>query len=294
MPALDLRPLSLGELLDRTFFVYRRNFLLLWGIAAIPYGVAVAVIVMFFLLARLAGTASPALSNWTSVSTTVVGAVGGGFFSIGVIFFAVFLISFGALVIAVSQLYVGDKVRISDVFRKAFGRFWSLLGVLVLGILSVAAGLIFVVIPGIYVACRLSVAFAVAVIDKIGPLASIRRSFALTKGFAWRAFMIVLLAAAITYAAVAVFQMPFFFLMLASVKNRAMMLFWGVLAEIGYLFSIVLVAPVSTIGFVLFYYDLRVRKEAFDLQMMMQAIGTEPATPAATGSAPPMLGPDAS
>ncbi len=37
MAALDLRPLSLGELLDRTFFLYRRNFLLFVGIAAIPY-----------------------------------------------------------------------------------------------------------------------------------------------------------------------------------------------------------------------------------------------------------------
>jgi len=37
MAALDLRPLSLGELLDRTFFLYRRHFLLFVGIAAIPY-----------------------------------------------------------------------------------------------------------------------------------------------------------------------------------------------------------------------------------------------------------------
>ena len=33
MAALDLRPLSLGELLDRTFFLYRRHFLLFVGIA---------------------------------------------------------------------------------------------------------------------------------------------------------------------------------------------------------------------------------------------------------------------
>ncbi len=37
MAALDLRPLSLGELLDRTFFLYRRHFLLFIGIAAVPY-----------------------------------------------------------------------------------------------------------------------------------------------------------------------------------------------------------------------------------------------------------------
>jgi hypothetical protein len=31
MATLDLRPLSLGELLDRTFFLYRRHFLLFVG-----------------------------------------------------------------------------------------------------------------------------------------------------------------------------------------------------------------------------------------------------------------------
>jgi hypothetical protein len=37
MAALDLRPLSLGELLDRTFSLYRRNFWLFLGILRIPY-----------------------------------------------------------------------------------------------------------------------------------------------------------------------------------------------------------------------------------------------------------------
>ncbi|MGB7283639.1 MAG: hypothetical protein WBE13_15335 [Candidatus Acidiferrum sp.] len=36
MSTLDLRPLSVGELLDRTFSLYRRHFLLFIGISAIP------------------------------------------------------------------------------------------------------------------------------------------------------------------------------------------------------------------------------------------------------------------
>src|SRR5438552_9078889 len=36
MADLDLRPLSLGEILDRTFSLYRKNFLLFAGITAIP------------------------------------------------------------------------------------------------------------------------------------------------------------------------------------------------------------------------------------------------------------------
>ena len=36
MATLDLRPLSLGEILDRSFSLYRENFTLFIGIAAIP------------------------------------------------------------------------------------------------------------------------------------------------------------------------------------------------------------------------------------------------------------------
>ena len=38
----DLRPLSLGELLDRCFFLYRKNFLLFAGIVALPHLVLLA------------------------------------------------------------------------------------------------------------------------------------------------------------------------------------------------------------------------------------------------------------
>jgi len=37
MSQVDLRPLSMGELLDRTFSLYRRHFPLFIGIAAIPH-----------------------------------------------------------------------------------------------------------------------------------------------------------------------------------------------------------------------------------------------------------------
>jgi hypothetical protein len=35
--------------------------------------------------------------------------------------------------------------------------------------------------------------------------------------------------------------------------------------------------PFSSCVFTLFYYDLRVRKEAFDLEMLSQQIGIQPA-----------------
>jgi hypothetical protein len=60
MAALDLRPLSLGELLDRTFSLYRKHFFLFVGIAAIPYSFFFIINLAFSLLPIFAGAAR----NW--------------------------------------------------------------------------------------------------------------------------------------------------------------------------------------------------------------------------------------
>jgi hypothetical protein len=39
----------------------------------------------------------------------------------------------------------------------------------------------------------------------------------------------------------------------------------------------VLIAPIGTIACSLMYYNLRVRKEAFDVQHLMASLGTQPA-----------------
>ena len=123
---------------------------------------------------------------------------------------------------------------------------------------------------------------------------AIRRSLDLTKGFAWRAFMIILLTAALNMGVAAVLQLPFFFLIAVSAKQPQLVIVWTVLMEVGNLLGSVIVMPVSTIGFALFYYDLRVRKEAFDLQLMMQAVGGDPLPPPVAGGVPSMFGRDAS
>ena len=68
MDAMELRPLSTGEILDRTFTLYRQNFLLFLGISAIPH-----VLVLVLNLARVSITFSG--SSLTRVTTRNGGAV---------------------------------------------------------------------------------------------------------------------------------------------------------------------------------------------------------------------------
>jgi hypothetical protein len=142
--------------------------------------------------------------------------------------------------------------------------------------------------------CRLSVAIPSAVLEDLGPAESIRRSFALTRSFAGRAFMIYLLYFAMVFGIIAVFQFPFAMLLVMNAKQPQLVIMWTIFMQLGNFIGSSLVAPVSMIGFAIFYFDLRVRKEAFDLQRMMNAIGADPAAPPITGGVPSMFGRDAS
>src|SRR5580693_2650272 len=293
MATLDLRPLSLGELLDRTFFLYRRHFLLFVGIAAIPY--------TFFFIINLATALVPvfaqtaASSRLPTAGLAAVGIGGGLFALIAVLAGAVaFLFSVGATVFAVSEIYTGCQTSIRESLGRVRGKTGTIFGVLFLSGLIMIAGFIALIVPGIYLMCRICVATPAALLEDIGPSDSIRRTFDLTRNFAGRAFMIYLLYFAMVWGVVAVFQFPFMLLLAISAKQMQLRVLLTVLMQVGNFIGSVLVAPVSTIGFALFYYDLRVRKEAFDLQMMMQAIGADPMSPPIGGGTPSMFGRDAS
>jgi hypothetical protein len=289
MAALDLRPLSLGELLDRTFFLYRRHFLLFIGIAAVPYLVILVPVLAGLLLYGLpARSGSPSIVPAAAVVVIVLVILA------AIAVFVAFLYSAGASVFAVSEIYAGRSASIRGSFRLVRGKGWILLGIMFLSGLIMMGGFIALIIPGIYLMCRIPLATAAAMIEDIGPGDAIGRSFFLTKNFAGRSALIYLLAVSLQYGVGLMFQMPFLVLSAVTAKQSHLMLLWTVLGQVGGLLGGILVAPVHTIGFALFYYDLRVRKEAFDLQMMMQAIGADPVPPPITVGTPPVFGRDAS
>ena len=59
MALVETGPLTLGEILDRMFTIYRKNFLLLVGISGIPYGALIVVVGFFVALFALANGNAP-------------------------------------------------------------------------------------------------------------------------------------------------------------------------------------------------------------------------------------------
>jgi|SRR5580704_2422650 hypothetical protein len=281
MTTFDLRPLSLGEILDRTFTIYRGSFLLFIGISAIPrILVLILNLAQVFVLVPMGipmggvgqhppGSPEALLKGLGALM--IIGTLG---FVVGLL---VVLLTQGATIVAVSEIYLGRSITIAESFRKVRGDLGTLLGLLILNVLAVIAGFIFFIFPGIYIGCRLLVSVPAALSENIGPVEALERSFALTKDNAGRAFLILLLYVALSMGAGLLFAAPFQIGVMLSKNSPGMMTFWLAMTQVGAFIASVLVIPVVTIASAVFYYDLRVRKEAFDLQLLMSPQGIVPA-----------------
>jgi predicted secreted protein len=288
MSTLELRPLSIGELLDRTFSLYRRNFLLFIGISAIPQ-----LLVLALQLAQLAFTpvsvpVRPSVTtDFQSVSPGfstggVVGIL--GLVIVGIVIYVIaYLFSQGGTVFAVSELYLGRATTIGQSLGRVRGELGSLFGVVVLNGLVTGISFLLLIIPGIYMVCRLCVCIPAALLENLGPRESLERSFGLTKDNVGRAFLILLLYFVILYAALFLFDIPFAIGIQFEAHDPSMVRLLSALMQVGNFIAGVLITPILTIACSIFYFDLRVRKEAFDLQLMMNPLaGAVPAPPSAT------------
>jgi len=276
MTGLDLRPLTLGEILDRTFTLYRRHIVLFLGLVGIPQ-----VLVMAFQLTQMAlqrsYPGSFGLTDFAGFVSTIV---------LLVVSVLVYLFSQGGTILAVSEIYLGRSISIAQALGRVQENLGFLFGVVVLNFLAIVGAAILFVIPGIYVACRLMICVPAALIEERGPRDSLNRSWELTRDFAGRAFMIFLLFFAIALAANLLFVSPFSIGLATSLRNPSALWTWLILGQVGARVAAILTQPILLIATSIFYYDLRVRKEAFDLQFMMNPSAPPSAGP---GSVPSIL-----
>jgi hypothetical protein len=121
-------------------------------------------------------------------------------------------------------------------------------------------------------AVRYGVAVPAVVLESIPAGAGLRRSVELTRGNLGRVFLLMLCAVMIAYATAAIFQGPF---MVASIlagpetpAALGLAIAGALLGAVGGMFS----GPVMIIGLAMIYYDLRIRKEALDLHMLLESL----------------------
>ncbi|MCC6316943.1 MAG: hypothetical protein IT361_04550 [Gemmatimonadaceae bacterium] len=249
--AMTLRPMSLGDLLDASFSLYRRQLVPLVFVA-------------------LATQAIPlALSLYVEA--------GGGMLEHPFAWFVAMLASIvlGQLGIAtstfmVAEAYLGGSITPSDAFQRAQPFVGRLIASAFASGLLYVIGFLLLIVPGIIVLCGLAVtAPAIVLENQVSGTAGMRRSFHLTRGHRGKIFLAYLVA--------------FLLIMLPGIALGAFTVAaagntsvgtMGVMAFLVISVLQVLAYPFLYVLATLLYYDLRVRKEAYDLEMLSASLGT--------------------
>jgi len=287
-----LRPMSTSEILDRTFNLYRNNFLLFAGIPILPPALKVILDVLQLLSNPMTPSPNGTIGIGSRGGELTGAQVGGGLLLLLVYLFGAIMAS-SATVYAVSMVYLGKPVTIGGSYSGIWPRIGRLIGLfLMIVIIMVGLGLVVIGIPllifrsvrspelilviilvglplllHLYVC--LSLAPAVCIVENAGVIQSLNRSMALTRGTRGRIWLVFLLTFVIQMALGFAIGIP---VGIVSVTTHSIAL-TTTLVLISNFFVSTLVAPILTIPLVLMYYDQRVRKEAFDLQLMMEALG---------------------
>jgi hypothetical protein len=288
----ELRPLTTGEILDRTFFLYRSDFWLYVGLSSIAAAASV--------LASIGKIAYFHFSGMVATSPKAV--IAGGVFSIigAIVYFAVYSVTHAATVSAVSAIYLGEQTSISRAFDAvkshwlryclvALWQSWSagwiflllIIPVIVLARLGLKSvnGLIAVLVfsaigslvYGLIAYLRNSLAVPAAVMEDLPVRRAMRRSKQLVEDRKGRIFLLLLLLFALYFVAGAL-QFPFALLLLRSRSAEHIV---GQVFSLGVAFLCsALIGPVASIALCLFYIDERVRREAFDIEFLMDKSST--------------------
>lgn len=311
----QLRPMSLGEILDRTAELYRNHFLLFAGIAAIFAGLMLAVEMLHLgVLVLLGYPHIPPKLEWGYAVT------------LGVQVLAISLVaglSIAAFNRVVAWIYLSEPVTIRTAAGSILSRLRQYLWLMAVTMFRAWAplflvyvalfALLFAVMPsgflfnpqvaqqappqnpetllaagagmlilaflllgasifGVIMWLRYSLAMPACVVEglKTGP--AIQRSIELSEGSRGRIFVLWLLVYAVRMLLGILLGFPFVVFGLKH-PGHALPLGWLALSEVAGVVVNTLIGPIYSTGLTLFYYDLRIRKEGFDIEWMMQAAG---------------------
>jgi hypothetical protein len=271
---MRLRPLDIGDVLDETFRMYRKQFVPLITVMAI---IVVPASLLSLVVTLATGFSGPMIQRTIEqrgdLTTVIAGVI--LLVMVGLVAGLLQIAAVGAATLITSGAVLGQPIGVGEAFRQAFGRFGSLmLAGLATGI---PLGLLVMTCIGIpfafYIGLGWSVTFPTIMLEGRGAIEAMGRSWNLVRGERWRLLVCWVLLLLIYYLLVSIpsgfFAFIAGFAAVATGGNQGVM----ALVQAGnVLFSAigqVFFGSVLYITATILYYDLRVRKEAFDLEQRL-------------------------
>jgi hypothetical protein len=260
----ELRPRGIGEILDAAVTLYRARFGQLVRYAALVVVPVQFLLTLVFLSAQpdrytltLNANATPQLStNRAELAVTfvvlVVGALTHSFVS-------------AVTTRVVADEYVGYPEPAGQAARAAARRFLAVLGVAVLVGLSELAGLLFCFV-GVFAAQALfAVAIPVVILERRRVFAAMGRSWELTRSHFWHVLGLILSASILSALLNGGLAIVLNVWSARGASPTSLAIAQGLANSV----ALLLTAPFVAAAIVALYFDLRIRDEAFDVQMAL-------------------------
>ena len=252
MSDIPLRKRSAVEIVDAAFQVYRRHFLTLIMVTALAYAPWL-LINLLFLRSLADPTAVP--GGWL-VLRSLIAALGA---------MITFTLMSGVLTKLGAQAYLTDDPgRVEDAIRDVWPRVGTLIGAGILRSFLIGFGFLLLIVPAVIFFLTYIAVTPVIVIEGKGVSESFTRSAQLTRnqkghilGTAALLFLLYVLLLSGTLA-------------VSAVVNSI------VLQQLLSTVFIVLFYPIFGLAEMLIYYDLRVRNEGYDVEVMAGTLGERP------------------
>jgi len=276
MDRSELRPLGVAEIVDVALKVYLRHALALFGLVAIVVVPVQLVQLLFTLSITPATEAAGSEAAFTGTvsdggAATLAGLIFGGLL-VGLLTFVATTLATGACFKAVTDAYLGDQPDTSESLRFARGRLGSLMLVSFLGALLTFLGFLLFVLPGIYLWIAFSVAAPVLLFEGVKGTGAFGRSRRLVQGRWWPVFGTLLLG----------------FILAAVVGGIITAILTGVLAlgggsgdfvealvgAVAGSVAAIITTPFQAALIAILFFDLKVRKEGFDVTLLAEGMGT--------------------
>lgn len=239
---IALRPRRATELLDAAFVIYR--------LRARPFLTTSALIMLPQVTMRLLW---PELSRWVVFPVTWLTSVVLG----------------GALIVMVADVLHGRADDMGRAIRIAFTRSHRLVGTFILSLLLFAAGVVFFIVPGVLAWAALFACYHAVVLEDADVSGAMSRSWQLTSERVWRTagtlFVALLIPMALSMVATLI---PTW---LAAVKLVPM-----TVPRVAEQVMGIVTAPFGATFTTLLYFDLRVRKEGLDLDLLVDELSASP------------------
>jgi hypothetical protein len=277
MPPLALRPRRVGEILDAAIKLYLSNARVLMGSAA-------AIVVPIQLLSGIVllsvySDGNDIGTGFASIGRTITPAEAHARLGAGVIIDVTAWIGsafvLAACVKALSDAYLGESPSTRGSLRFGLRRLLPLLALEIVYLIGQLLGFVALIVTGIWLYGMWSVRVPALVIERTGPFRSLRRSYQLVKGRWWPVAGVLIVAYLMVFILGGLISGALSALALSS--GDPSVLLAATISVLSGIVSGVLVQPFSASVVTVLYYDLRIRSEGYDLELLADQLGIEPA-----------------